>query len=106
MTRTGFFKSTPGSGSIAKRRSCRFAISSLSSSARSDAGGGVDEIDHVVADLAPLFGAWFVGCDVQSYVDLSGISDYDLAVEHARQLESQLGLADPGRSDDDRNRTQ
>src|SRR5258708_2028971 len=63
----------------------------------------VDEIDHVIAHPSPVFGAWFIGRDVESLVHLPRVGDDDLTTGPEGQLERQGRLANACRADDDGN---
>jgi len=56
----------------------------------------------VVTDATSLLGTRLVGRDVQALVDLTRIGDHDFAIKPKREVESELRLPDPGRTDNDR----
>ena len=62
--------------------------------------GGIDQVDHVMADDSTLNSCRFGSSDVQPPVDLPGVDGDNVSAYRLRQLQGQLGLADGRRTDD------
>jgi hypothetical protein len=65
----------------------------------------VEDIDQVVGDYVALVPAGFCGANIQETIDLAGIAPDDLCVKIAGEGEAEIGLADGGRADNDRDWT-
>jgi hypothetical protein len=65
----------------------------------------IEDIDQVVANRLSLSGAGFRRADVQEAIDLAGVAPDDLGAEGAGEAKAEVGLADGGRANNDRDGT-